>query len=746
MNRLISLGVALFLPLVAVAREDAEIEALLRRMSLAEKVGQMSQLTLEHIAAPDSSPIRLREDRLREAILTNHVGSFLNTGVDHALTLEEWNYVFTNVQAMVEQTRSKIPLIHGIDSIHGATYVIGSTLFPQNLTFAAARNPELVRRAAEISAAETRAAGIRWSFSPALDVGRQPLWPRFNETFGEDPYLAVVLGVAVVKAFQGTNLGASGVAACAKHYFGYSFPLSGRDRTPALMPDWYLREYFLPPFREAVRAGAKTVMVNSGEVNGEAVHASKYLLTGILRGELGFDGVIVSDWKDIIHLNTWHGAAESKKDAARLAIEAGIDVSMIPDEYSFPHDVLELVREGKIPEQRIDESVRRILKLKKELGCLSNPLPDAALRAGWNRSEYKQVALQAAEESIVLLKNVEDKALPLANSGKYLVCGPAADSLPALYGGWSYTWQGKLAKYYPAGTETILSAIRNKVGEANVVYHEGVEFSGRNADRDETVAAAAHVDAIIICLGENSYAEADGDIDDLNLPPGQLDLTRELSATGKPVILVLAEGRPRIVRQIEPGVKAVLWAGNPASQGANAIANILFGDTNPSGKLPFTYPRGANNLVTYDRKYTDRRAENEPPAGYQRGDLSPQWEFGTGLSYTTFEFSRLQLDKALLHGKETLNVTVDVKNTGKITGKEVAELYTHDVVASITPPGKRLRAFQKVELLPGQTKTLRFELTAKDLAFVNGKSELITEPGEFEVMVGGLKVAFRYEK
>ena len=464
---------------------------LLRSLSLEEKVGQMSQITLEHVAVPGSSPVRLDEARLREAVVTNHVGSFLNTGVDHALTLDEWNYVFTNVQAMVAQTECQIPLLHGIDSIHGATYVVGSTIFPQNLDMAATRNPDLMRRAAEISAAETRAAGIRWSFSPDLDVGRQPLWPRFNETFGEDPYLASVLGVEVVKAFQGTNLAASGMAACAKHYLGYSFPFSGRDRTPVLMPDWYLREYFLPPFREAVKAGAKTIMANSGEVNGVPVHASKYLLTDLLRGELGFDGMIVSDWEDIIHLATWHGVAESKKDAARLAVEAGVDMSMIPNEYSFPHDLAELVREGKISERRIDDSVRRILKLKAELGLLTNPLPDPALHTNWNRPEYKAVALAAAEESITLLKN-GDKLLPLAKTAKILVAGPAADSVSALHGSWSGTWQGWQRKYLPAEALTIAEAMREPLGKANVVYRAaGSNPRGRRRHRGFEPAARA---------------------------------------------------------------------------------------------------------------------------------------------------------------------------------------------------------------------------------------------------------------
>ncbi|MFM2294578.1 MAG: Periplasmic beta-glucosidase precursor [Verrucomicrobiota bacterium] len=726
------------------AQTDAELEKLLRSLTLEEKVGQMSQITLEHIAVKGSSPIKLDDAKLREAILTNHVGSFLNTGVDHALTLDEWNYVFTNVQGVVAQTDKKIPLIHGIDSIHGATYVIGSTIFPQNISMAATRNPDLMRRAAEISAAETRAAGIRWSFSPDLDVGRQPLWPRFNETFGEDPFLASVMGATVVKSFQGTNLAASGMAACAKHYMAYSLPFSGRDRSPALMPDWYLREYFLPPFRDAVKAGARTIMANSGEVNGEAVHASHYLLTEILRGELGFDGVIVSDWEDVMHLESWHGAAATKKDAARIAVEAGIDMSMIPTEYSFPHDLAELVREGKVSEKRINESVRRILKLKRDVGLLKNPLPDAAKRADWNRPEYKTVALQAAEESIVLLKN--DGDLPLAKSAKILVCGPAADSLSALHGSWSYTWQGHETKYFPADTLTIRRALEEKLDATNVTFHRGVDFSGKGIDLDDTLNDATNADAIVVCLGEDSYAEAVGDIEDLNLPRGQQDLARKLAATGKPVILVLAEGRPRIVRELVPQARAILWAGNPASQGARALANILFGDANPSGKLAFTYPKAANNLVTYDRKFMDRRAENEPPAGFKKGDLSPQWEFGFGLSYTKFEFNNLKLSSPVLKRDGKLAVTVDVTNTGKLNGAEVAELYTHDLVASLTPPGKRLRAFQKVWLQPGETKTLTFTLTAKDLAFINRQSKTVTEPGEFKLMIDRLGAEFRYDE
>jgi beta-glucosidase len=727
--------------------DDKNVETLLRSMSLDEKIGQMTQIDLGILAETNYPPIRMKEAELREALVTYKVGSLFNNGVNHALSLEEWHSLNKTFQDIIRQeTPHKIPMLYGVDSIHGATYVLGSTLFPQQLALAAARNSNLVYRVSQISAAETRAAGLRWNFAPVLDVGRQPLWGRFPETFGEDPYLCSMLGAATVRGFQGNNVGSpTSVAACAKHYVGYSFPLTGKDRTPALIPDSYLREYFLPPFREAMNAGVKTVMVNSGEVNGVPVHASKYLLTDVLRGELGFQGVIVSDWQDIIRLHTLHHVAATPKDAVLMSVNAGVDMSMVPLNYSFFTLLKELVKEGRVSEKRIDQSVHRILRLKAELGLFKNPYIEPETATNFGRPEYRQTALEAAEECLTLLKN-DGAALPLSKLAKVLVTGPAAKSLSALHGSWSYTWLGRDEKWYPEGTLTITDAVREKIGENNVLYRQGADFDGNLTDADAAVADAANADAIILCLGEDSYAETPGDLGDLNLPAGQQKLAKRLYATGKPVVLVLVEGRGRVIREIEPGAKGILMAYCPGSQGARAVANVLFGDTNPSGKLPFTYARYANHLVTYDRKGTDHVGEEKAPDGHTTAEYTPQWEFGDGLSYTTFEFKNLKLSAPVLKGKGRLTVTVDVTNSGTRAGKETVELYTRDLYASLTPPMKRLRAFTKIDLQPGQTKTVRFALSATDLAFVNAASKLVTEPGDFELMIANLKGQFRFEK
>jgi beta-glucosidase len=723
-----------------------DVDKLLRHMSLDEKIGQMMQITLDAVTVPGSTQLKLDEAKLREAVVTNQVGSIFNTGVNHALSPAEWNYVLKSIQDLaLKETPHHIPVLYGIDSIHGATYVQGATIFPQNLDMAATRDPDLMRRTAGISAAETRAVGIPWVFAPVLDVGRQPLWPRFAETFGEDPTMGAIFGVATVQGFQGDDISATNhVAACMKHYFGYSFPFSGKDRSPALIPDYYLRENFLPPFRAAVKAGVKSVMANSAEVNSVPVHASKYLLTDLLRGELGFDGLVVSDWEDVKHLHDWYRVAATQEEAAQLAVEAGIDMSMIPSDYSFGEYLKQLVKEGKLSEHRIDQSVRRILTLKQQLGLFDNPYPVPAATNNIARPEYQQVALQAAEESVTLLKNA-GSTLPLAKTAKVLVIGPAADSLSALHGSWSYTWQGWDEHWFPKTTTTILGAIREKIGANNVDYLQGLGFSGETTNDTAIEDAAKLADVVILCLGENSYAEAVGDIPDLTLPRDQLDLAQLLYDTGKPVVLVLAEGRGRIIRDIEPGAKAILFAGWPGSEGAHAIANILFGDTNPSGKLPFTYQRYPDNLILYDRTFLDIRASQEPPIGFKGVDFTPQWEFGAGLSYTTYTYTNLNISATTLKKHNRLAVTVQVTNTGKRPGKEAVELYTRQLYASIDPPGRRLRAFQKIDLAPGQTRTVTFQLTPADLAFVNAKSKLVTEPGEFEVMIGGLTASFDYQ-
>jgi beta-glucosidase len=751
-KHLLATGAAVLLALTSVSakeiKSNLDVEELLASMSLDEKVGQMMQLDLSMFAKPNSSPIELDEPKLHEALIRFQAGSFINIGVGHALTVDEWTQVLKTIQDIIMAgTPHKIPLLYGIDSIHGATYVLGSTLFPQSIGMAATRDPDLIRRCAAISARETRAAGLRWTFAPVLDVGRQPLWARFPETYGEDPYLASVLGVAAVDGFQGTNAGSfTNVAACLKHYLGYSFPFSGRDRSPAFMPDWYLREYFLPPFREAVKAGALTVMVNSGEINGTPVHASKYLLTDVLRKELGFKGVVVSDWQDIIHLYTTHHVADSPAEAVRMAIDAGIDMSMVPLDYSFFNLLKQNVQSGRIPQSRIDQSVRRILRLKLQLGLFRNPYFEPETAGNFAQPDYQRAALQAAEESITLLKNREH-ALPLAKSAKVLVVGPAAKSLSALHGCWSYTWQGTDEKWYPKSTLTIVDAIREKIGAGNVSYVRGSEFDGMVLQAHTAVEEAAHADAIVLCLGEDAYAETPGDLDDFNLPACQLDLARALYETGKPVILVMVEGRGRIIREIEPDARGILMAYWPGSQGARAIANVLFGDTNPSGKLPFTYARYANNLLTYDRKGNDRLNEDSPPGGHDASEYRPQYDFGYGLSYTTFGYTNLTLSGPTMKRKAgPLTVSVQVSNTGTNAGTETVELYTHQLYASLTPPQKRLRAFKKIALAAGETSLVKFDLSVHDVEFVDAESKVVAEPGDFEVLVGNLRRKFTLEK
>lgn len=732
----------------AEIKNNRDVEELLGNLSLDEKIGQMVQLDLSMFARANSSPIQLDQDKLHEALVKYKIGSMINIGTGHALTVEEWTHVLNTMQDIIQSgTPHHVPLLYGIDSIHGATYVLGSTLFPQNIGMAATRDPDLMRRCAAISARETRAAGLRWDFAPVLDVGRQPLWSRFPETFGEDPLLVTAMGEAAVHGLEGNDPGSpTNVAACLKHYVGYSFPFTGRDRSMALMPDWYLREYFLPPFREAVRDGVRTVMVDSGDVNGLPVHASHYLLTDVLRGELGFKGVVVSDWQDIIHLNTTHHVAPTPAEAVRMAVDAGIDMSMVPLDYSFFTLLKQNVQEGKISPGRIDDSVRRILRLKLQLGLFQNAYFEPASAGNFGRAEYRQVALEAAEDSVTLLKN-QGSTLPLAKTAKVLVVGPAANSLSALHGCWSYTWQGTGERWYPKTSLTIVDAIREKIGSNNVSYVRGSEFDGFVTDANLALTEAARADVIVLCLGEDAYAETPGDVGDLNLPACQMDLAQRLFEMRKPVVLVLAEGRPRVIRDIEPGAKAVLMAYWPGSQGGRAIANILFGDTNPSGRLPFTYPRYANSLLTYDRPATERINEDNPPDGHDAIEYRPQWEFGDGMGYTTFDFKNLKLSaNTLKRNKDVIKVSVDVTNTGARSGKVPVEFYTHELFAPLDPPMKRLRAFKKVTLDPQHTLRVTFELTAADLAIVEADSKLVTEPGDYEVIVADMKAKLRVEK
>jgi beta-glucosidase len=736
----------------APERDNSQrIEALLKRMTLEEKVGQMTQLAIGMISKGQDQAIQIDPAKLDKAIVRYGVGSILNVS-EQALTVDRWHEIINQIQtSATKKTRLGIPVIYGIDSIHGANYVQGATLFPQEIGMAATWNPELMKKGSEIAAMETRAAGIPWSFSPVLDIGRQPLWPRFYETFGEDPYLAKVMGVAFVRGLEGSDVAAQDhVAASLKHYMGYSSPLTGRDRTPAWIPENYLREYFLPTFDAAVKAGAHTVMVNSAEINGIPGHINHHILTDILRDELGFKGFVVSDWEDIKKLVTiWHVAA-NEKEATRMAVMAGIDMSMVPLDYSFADYLIALVKEGAVPQSRIDEAVRRILKVKFELGLFENPMPNAALKSKIGLPESRQASLQAARESMTLLKN-DSNLLPLAKDRKILVTGPTADSLISLNNGWTYVWQGSEEALYPKDRPTIRRAIEAKAGTANVTYVPGTKImrpAGSPSNNTPTnleaevdipaaVRAARAADVVVLCLGEGSYTETPGNITDLTLGEPQLRLAEALEATGKPVVLVLVEGRPRIINRIVDKAGAVLMAYNPGNEGGQAIADVLFGDFNPSGKLPFTYPRTPNGLITYDHK----AFETEDTA-FGNMAFTPQFEFGRGLSYTTFAYSDLRLSKKSITSNGDLSVSVTVTNSGRRAGKEVVQLYVTDLVASLSPAGKRLKRFAKVYLAPGQSRTLTFQLRPDDLSFIDTNNKPVVEPGEFEVIIAGLKDRF----
>lgn len=621
---------------------------------------------------------------------------------------------------------------------------MNSTLFPHNIGMAATRNVELAKAVTKVAAKELRASGVRWNFAPVLDIGRQPLWSRFPETYGEDVYIGKTMGAAVIKAYEEDGLkNPTAVASCMKHYLGYSNSRTGKDRTPIYLPEIEMREYYLPQFREAVKAGASTIMINSSEINGIPVHADKYLLTEVLRKELGFQGLIVTDWEDIKRLHDRHNIASTPRQAVVMAINAGIDMSMVPSDFSFYDLLIEAVKKGEVPMSRIDDAVKRILVLKYKLGLFDNPYPEPAAATNFGKPEYQTLALDAAHEAMTLLKN-KDNVLPLSKNTKVLVAGPSAQSISALNGCWSYTWQGKEEQWYPADSKTILQAITDKVGAANVITTTVKGFdSAMNYDAAKLTAAASTADIIVLCIGEDAYAESPGNTRELALPEEQMALAKAAIATGKPVVLVLTEGRPRFISAIEPSVKGILMAYWSGKKTAEAVADVLFGDYNPDGRLPFSYPRSIGEIVMYDRKPTEdvREVFNDNiNTGYD-----PLFAFGHGLSYTTFEYSDLQLNSATLTGNAKLNVNITVKNTGNRDGKHTVELYTRDLYASITPCMKRLRAFQKINLKAGEEKKVTFTIDKNDLAFVNAKLKTVTEPGDFEIMIGDKKVKFTYK-
>lgn len=714
---------------------DNKIGHIISQMTLAEKVGQMTQVTLAVISngpmENPKMPQRIDSLKLKEAILKYHVGSILGV-VNHAYSREHWYQLQKQIQDMAARTRLKIPIIYGVDAIHGATYTLGATLFPQEIGMAATWNPTLMEKAASITAYETRASAIPWVFSPVLGLGKQPAWPRLYETLGEDVYLAKTMGRAIIKGYQGNDISNKyKVASCMKHYLGYSFPLSGKDRTPAWIPEVYLREYFLPPFAEAVKAGAHTLMINSSIVNGIPVHANHHFLTDILRNELHFKGIAVSDWEDIKNLYSRYHYASSDKEAVKMAVMAGVDMSMVPYDYSFEKYLIELVKEGQVPMWRINQAVKRILRVKEELGLFDHPYYPESDYPDFGSAAFQKVNLKSAQESITLLKN-QSQVLPLPKKHvKILVTGFAANSMEALNGGWSYTWQGTETDKYTKDKLTILKAIEKKIGKNNVLYTKGTLFN-KSLDDRQTLRMARQADYIILCLGELAYAETPGNINDLYLPDNQAKFALKLAKTGKPVILVLTEGRPRLISKFADKMKGIIMAYLPGNQGGNAISDVLFGDVNPSGKLPITYPKYPNSLENYDITYGEQYIHA----------YDPQFPFGFGLSYTSFAYDNLKLSSDTMVGDQNITVSVDIKNTGKRAGKEVAELFVGDLYASIVPPVKQLRGFDKIELQPGETRTVKFTLNKEDLSFINKKLKRVTEPGEFNLFINHLTAKF----
>lgn len=730
---------------------EANIQQWLKKMTLEEKIGQMCEITIDVVTDFEKSRdgFTLSEAMLDTVIGKYKVGSLLNVPLSVAQKKEVWAKAIRQIQ---EKSIKEIgiPCIYGVDEIHGTTYTLDGTLFPQGVNMGATFNRALVRRGAEISAYETKASCVPWTYAPVVDLGRDPRWPRMWENYGEDAYLNTVMGVEAVLGFQGSDpnhIGRYNVAACVKHYMGYGVPVSGKDRTPSAIPRSELREKHFAPYLAAIRAGALSVMVNSAVDNGMPFHANKELLTDWLKRDLNWDGLIVTDWADINNLCTRDHIAATKKEAIKIAINAGIDMSMVPYETSFCTYLKELVEEGEVPMSRIDDAVARVLRLKYRLGLFDNPYWDIAEYDKFGSPEHADGALCAAEESEVLLKN-DGNLLPLKQGTKILLAGPNANSMRCLNGGWSYSWQGHRADEFAGAYNTIYEALCNKFGKDNITYEPGVTYAPYKNDNwweedpveiEKAVAAAANADVIIACIGENSYCETPGNLNDLTLSANQRNLVKALAATGKPVILVLNEGRPRIINDIEPLAKAVVHVMLPGNYGGDALANLLAGDVNFSGKLPYTYPKYINSLATYDYKPCENVGQMAGNYNYD-AVMDVQWPFGFGLSYTSYAYSNLKVDKSSFAPGDVITVSVDVTNTGSVEGKESVLLYSSDLVASSTPDIKRLRGFDKISLKPGETKTVTLKLAADDLAFVGYDGLWRLEKGDFVLACGGKTV------
>lgn len=724
---------------------EAKVEKTLAKMTLDEKIGQMLELNLDIMGTYDASgKWKLNETMLDTCISKYKVGSLLNAPGTRAATVEQWQEWIRLIQKK-SMKHIGIPDVFGLDHNHGVTYTQGGTLFPQPINIAASFNTELARTGAQVTAYESRAANCPWVYNPVTDLGRDPRWSRIWESFGEDPIVNARMAEAEIMGYQGNDhnhLSRYNVATSLKHYMGYGAPFTGKDRTPAYIAPNVLREKYFEPFKAAVQAGALTIMVNSSSINGVPVHASYEYLTQWLKKDLNWDGMIVTDWADINSLFTRERVAKDKKDAIRIAINAGIDMSMDPYSVEFCILLKQLVNEGKVSQERIDDAVRRILRLKYRIGLFDEPNTGGKGYEKFGSQEHADMALRSAEETEILLKN--EGVLPLAKGKKILLTGPNANQMRCLNGGWSYTWQGSKAEDLAEKYNTIYEALCNKYGQENVILDQGVTYNEKGQYWEENepqiekaVAAAAQADVIIACVGENSYCETPGNLTDLWMSENQRNLVKALAKTGKPIVLVLNEGRPRLIADIEPLAKAIVHIMLPGNYGGDALANLLAGDANFSAKLPYTYPKEINSLANYDYKVSEEVGTMAGAYNYD-AKVSLQWPFGYGLSYTTFEYANLKVDKANFTADDTLTVTVDVKNTGSRAGKESVLLYSSDLIASIVPDNKRLRCFTKISLEPGETKTVTFTLPAKDLAFVGADGRWTLEEGDFLLRVARL--------
>jgi beta-glucosidase len=730
---------------------ENKVDSIIETLTIEEKIGQTCQITLDVILMKDSKgniiePSKIDTIKLNQAIKSYGVGSVLNVGW-HTLNLTEWNHIINNINKPYLNNEVKIPIIYGIDAIHGVNYTVGGTLFPQEIGLAATWNPKLAKQFGEIVAYETRSSGIHWNFSPVLDIGRQPLWSRHFETLGEDPYLASEIGSSIVEGYQGRKkIDSFHVAACLKHFVGYSNPESGRDRTPAWIPEKYLKELYLPPFEKCVNNGALTLMINSGVLNGIPGHTNYKLLTQTLKNEWGFEGFTVSDWEDFIMLNTVHRTAESIQDGIIQAVNAGVDMSMVPN---FPNYIeycelyKDAVNKGEISIERLNDAVKRILKVKLILGLFNENMNQAKTYSKFGSNDFQQVALSSALESITLLKN--NNILPLKKENKILISGPTSDNLIYLNGAWTHTWQGQDTSFNTENRNNIYQAFKNQIGDTNCLYSKAVELYLDSNQYEESKfvhlsdfkSKAKIADVIVLCLGETPSTEKPGDIRSLNLSDEQLELAKIAYTYDKPVIIVLTEGRPRIIREITENAAAIIQAYLPGDFGADALVKLIYGEENFSGKLPYTYPRYDGQIEFYDHpRSVDRDKSNNFNA------YDPQWDFGFGLNYSTFKYSDLRINKHIISPTDTLEITISIKNTSNIEGKEVVQLFIKDHYSSLVPKGKSLKRFEKINLSPGETKDITFFISVNDLKFVDIKNEWTFEPGTFTIQIEDKEIDF----